>query len=523
MNRNTPDIAPLSPQEYLRPLLAWKWMIIALVVVATGATYVYYSRQPKVYTAVTDLYIGASLVDQLLGSGSSASQQTDRTIQDQARLVTSRSVARIAAQTLRFRGNPEALLAGVEVSPSSGSDFLTVAASRGRPLAAAQVANGIADAFIASRSTSTRNAATRALVASQRSLRALPRSPATSDTRKALLDRIQQLQVAQQVPNGELQQVNAAVAPTSPSSPHPTRNAAFAFALSLLLGVVAANLLYRSDRRMRTAEDVEEVYDLPILVSVPHVSKTNGNADRVIGDLREPFRALRLNLGLAALERPLRVLLVASGLPGEGKSTVVHNLALTYCEAGLRVAVLDADLRNPSQARLLGMEPEPGLTNVLTGGVTLEGALQPVEIAVSDASSPVPVAASVVAGRTTNGGARGPQAGGVLRLLASGHVAANPSAVLGAQRVKSVLSQLAEQHDVVLIDSTPLLPVSDVLPLLSVVDGILLVARVDQSSAQDARRALALLGRVPEANVLGVVANDVRVSDAVYPAYPAPQ
>jgi Mrp family chromosome partitioning ATPase len=223
--------------------------------------------------------------------------------------------------------------------------------------------------------------------------------------------------------------------------------------------------------------------------------------------LREPLRRLDTTLSLLDSSNghgPSRkVILVTSAERGDGKSTLVRNLALVQRDAGKRVVILDSDLRAPVQERLLNVHRSPGLTEVLGSTTALQAALQQ-----------VPAAGQAGGVTTTATEAGGNGAGrGALAVLTAGAPAANPPALMTGPRLGAVLAEMRESFDTVLIDSPPPLAVSDVLPLLSKVDGIVLVSRIDHTHSRSIEKLLELLERLPNAPVIGVVANDVRADD----------
>jgi capsular exopolysaccharide synthesis family protein len=182
--------------------------------------------------------------------------------------------------------------------------------------------------------------------------------------------------------------------------------------------------------------------------------------------------------------------MVASALPGEGKSSVVRNLAIAYRDAGLRVAVLETDLRRPSLATLFDVEAEPGLAEALNEHASGAELLQ--QVAVADAKG---------------GGSNGRP--GRIDVLTSGRVPDDPTALLTPERLRPVLATLAADHDIVLVDSAPTLTVSDSLPLLPLVDGVVLVVRARLSTPASAARLRRTLKRIADVQIVGTVVNDV--------------
>jgi capsular exopolysaccharide synthesis family protein len=464
-------------------------MVLGVVAIVTVATYVYYDHQPDRFRASSTIFVQTSELEQSL-FGVLSFSANERTTANQARLLTTEGVARDVATRIGYRGDARGLLSAVSTDASTDSDFITITAVGSTPRSAAAIANGFAAAFIALRSRDARGKVQRALAGAQQELNHLPIRPSNQDARDLAQGQIRRLQVALSLPAGTAEVAERAVANATPFEPDPAKNAAFAFILSLLFAIAVALGLERLDRRVRDVEELESIFELPVLAALPAVPETSefAEGDAVVPyRMREAFRGLRLNVDLGSTGRGARTLLVTSALSGEGKSTVVRSLGITYAEAGRRVAVLDADLRRPSLDRYFRIQPRPGATDVLAAEASLDEAQQVVCVHAD---------------------------GGSLTVLTSGPLPANPPAVLGGEQFRDLLAQLTERFDVVLIDSPPLLLVSDALPLLTEVDGVLLVARFSSTTRDAARRLLQSVRRLPDVNLLGVVANDV-VADAL--------
>ncbi|MEW6230758.1 MAG: CpsD/CapB family tyrosine-protein kinase [Chloroflexota bacterium] len=202
----------------------------------------------------------------------------------------------------------------------------------------------------------------------------------------------------------------------------------------------------------------------------------------------EAFRTLRTNIQFSSLDRPLKTILVTSTDPGEGKSTVLANLAVTMAQSGLRTVVADCDLRRPSQHQLFGLSNINGLTSMMVGNAPMQGA------SIQDTAVPN------------------------LRLLASGPLPPNPSELLGSRRMGEIIAFLKDQADLVLFDAPPIIAVTDAAVLASKVDGVLLVVNAGKTKRDLARRAKLLLDKV-NANVLGVVLNNVKLEASLYRYY----
>ncbi|RJO61499.1 MAG: polysaccharide biosynthesis tyrosine autokinase [Dehalococcoidia bacterium] len=194
----------------------------------------------------------------------------------------------------------------------------------------------------------------------------------------------------------------------------------------------------------------------------------------------ESFRALRTNITFAALERPCRTLLVASVGPGDGKSTVTANLGVVTAQAGSRVLIIDCDLRKPVLHRYFEVDNHHGLTNLLA----------------QDLELPDVVCSTGVEN---------------LWVLTSGPVPPNPSELLGSQKMKSLLGEIAGQYDRVLIEAPPVVAVTDAAVLAPVVDGVVLVVKSGSTRIDMARDAKAQLEKA-SARIIGVILNEVKMN-----------
>ena len=270
-----------------------------------------------------------------------------------------------------------------------------------------------------------------------------------------------------------------ATVPTAPATPKPTRNLALGLVLGLLLGFGLALLREVLDTKVRSEIDVQKVTDASVIARIgfdedapahPLIVQTNPHSHR-----SEAFRRLRTNLQFIDVADQPKTIVITSSISGEGKTTTAINLAITLADAGSRVALIDADLRRPSIAEYMGLEGEVGLTTVLIGQASLQDAIQP-------------------------------WGNGSLHVLPSGQVPPNPSELLGSRPMATLLEQLSSQYDIVLIDTPPLLPVTDAAILAKITGGALVIAAADNLHQQQLADGLGALQDVG-ARVLGVVLN----------------
>jgi len=269
--------------------------------------------------------------------------------------------------------------------------------------------------------------------------------------------------------------------PSDPSSPNILRNLAAGLILGLLLGVAVAILRRLLDTKVRNETDLEQVTSVPVLGVVPFDSDAAAHPvvirDDPLSVRSEAVRRLRTNLQFVEAAEHSRSVVVTSSIPGEGKSTAALNLAASLSDAGLNVVLVDADLRRPSIARYVGIEGSVGLTTVLIGEAALDDVLQPW----GDSS---------------------------LRVLPSGQVPPNPSELLGSGAMADVLDQLTERFDMVILDSPPLLPVTDGAILGRLAGTTLVVVGADRLHRSQLRGALESLSTAG-VHVSGIVLNKV--------------
>lgn len=252
-------------------------------------------------------------------------------------------------------------------------------------------------------------------------------------------------------------------------------------AAGLVLGVGLAFLLSALDTRVRNLDDISRLVAAPLIgmVSKDRRLQRRRPLEMMAGSntFAESIRGIRSNLQfIDAGGMKRRVLLVTSSIPGEGKSTMSLSLAASLAEAGNRVAIVDADLRNPSVARLAGIEGGAGLTDVLLGRVEIDDVIQPAGV------------------------------GGKLLVIAAGRVPPNPAELLASPGFSELIARLRTQVDYIIVDSPPVLAVADAFELSRVVDGFVLVAGAERVRRPQLETAVAALRQIG-APLVGVIAN----------------
>lgn len=265
--------------------------------------------------------------------------------------------------------------------------------------------------------------------------------------------------------------------PDDPVIPKTARNIAIGLALGVLLGIGLAILRDLLDNTVKDRQSLEEITGVGLVGSIPLDKERRKEAaisfESHNSAIAEAFRKLRTNLQFLAVDNPPRVLVVTSSLPVEGKSTTAINIALALAEAENNVVIVDGDLRRPRLGSYLDLVGTVGFSTVLAGSVSLKDVIQ----------------------KTRFSG---------LSALTSGAIPPNPSELLGSQAAKKVLDELRSQFDYVIIDSSPLLAVTDAAILSTHADGVLIMARFGQTKRDQLAHAVGNLKDVG-APLLGAV------------------
>lgn len=269
--------------------------------------------------------------------------------------------------------------------------------------------------------------------------------------------------------------IRPATTPGTPITPRTRLNVALALVLGLILGIGLAILRFVLDTSLKSGEQLSDAAGGTLLGTIP---KDPGAARNplVIFDGKtspEAFRSLRTNLQYVDIDNPPKSVIVTSCLPLEGKSTTAANLAIALAQGGASVLLIEADLRKPRIAEYLGVDNASGLTDVLTGRIALREAVVPWQR-------------------------------GMLDFLPAGAIPPNPSELLGSRQMSELLTELHSMYDMVLLDSPPLLPVTDAAVLTRVADGVILVARYGKTKYDQVIQAADALEQV-NGRLFGVV------------------
>lgn len=533
----TPDA-----RSIFAPIWRWKWLILAVAVVVAGASYLYYKRERPTFEASTEVYLGASTEEQAPTSKSTPKSHTGG---DQPAIVNTLITEQVRNRLIRE--HKAALIRGAKVRAKlpEKSEFLSITAEAHSSKSAVFLANTVAQAYIKRKTEKREHGIEQAISLARRQLRRIEAAAAAKEAAAAAVNKhgkgsgsssaavkgasttsvLQGATLSSKINELEASLGTVTAVQLKPAkhavllAPKPRKDAEFGFVLGLVLAALAVFTLSRFDRRLRSLAAIEAAMPVPLLAALPRaprpIVRRDGSA-RPARALLEPFRRLHTALQMtdtptngaaagngavtgkgAASGNGARVILFVSPDPGDGKSTVAADLALTQRDAGERVIVVEANLRRPIQARMLGLEASHSLVDVLAGRLDVDDAMQPVR------PVDVPHEAEGGVGALTATQERV----GSLFLLAGDTSVANPPALLAQMSTSGLLRALADKFDYVLIDAPCPLEVSDVVPLFGAVDGIVMVTRVGHSREVSVARVRQMLERPSNAPVLGVVAN----------------
>jgi polysaccharide biosynthesis transport protein len=513
------DTMLLRPSHYFAMLKRWCWILVLLPVLAGSIGYWISSQQIPTYTATATLYVSSA-------SFASADIGAARLLaQSYSELVKSRPVLERVIERLELTESAATLSSRIDATWVRDTQVIKVTTKDEDLRRAADITNALGEEFVVwidKQQTSTTDDSvtklqqtidqaradlekTSADLAALRSkpgqrtneeqakiasLDALVRQNQTNYNRQ--LDLQQRLQYA---PQSRVMLTDTADPPSSSDNPSPMRNASLAFVLSLIVAVVAIFLFERLTGKVRLPDDVQFATGLPLLEAIPRLPRKAQvalvAAPHSAGS--EAFRSLRTTLHFAAEGKRNNSIIITSPDPNNGKSIVAANLAVAIAQAGLRVVLLDGDLRRPRQHYLFGAKNQSGLSTLLKQERSL--------LRVNDAlvNGPVPG----------------------LQLLVAGVQPDNPSELLIGPGLENVLAQLRQMTDVIIIDTPPLLAASDGLLLASEVDHAVIVVDSGRTSVRTLQSALESLKQT-RVHLLGSVLYGVARKRYVYKRSPAP-
>jgi non-specific protein-tyrosine kinase len=494
--------------------ILWRRKLVILTTLVTAvaiAALLSFLTKP-VYSAFATIRILSG--PSLLSDNSNVNvTQAERTLNTYSIIATSKTILESVIKTLNLKTDDRKLRNAVKVLAVKDTELIQLEVEDGDPAQAAAIANGIARALIEDQQNSAAGQTTSDAIQTQLNqiqkeladLRAkyddlLTNSPdqtaqitevgraaaVKQQIQETLLAQFDQARLREALARNTIILIDPAEEPTNPSRPRRTLNIAIGTVLGLIGGVAVALVLENLDQRLFNLGQVQRLVDLPILGAIPFSNqKTRWRANTHMIELREAYRRLRTNLFALQNEgNSLKTILVTSAEDGDGKSSVVFNLAHSIAQLRMTVLIVDCDLRQPSQHRLFNLPNEVGLGSVLRK-------LTPLKDAIQATNTPS------------------------LSVLTSGPVPNNPTELLSLDYMNVVLQEAASRYDIVLLDSPALVPVIDAAALAPLVDGVLQVVR---SGSSHGNSVLATFEQITEvrARPIGLVINNAPHTISTY-------
>jgi succinoglycan biosynthesis transport protein ExoP len=463
-------------RSYLRVLWRWKWLFLAFVVICPLAAYLLERGKPNVYESSALVGVNSETVN--VSGLSSVGGFSTTNITAIAELVTTSPVADVAAGLMHPRANPSQLASEVTASGDPTTNFLTITAQDQNPVRAAEIANAFAKAIGFDQQQQAVQQIKAAITALKAQLAHVSRK--NQALRTSLEQQLTQLQGAVESQGGQAAILQAASPDYAPVGPHLRRTVELGLVIGLLLAFGAVVLAESADRRMRSPEELEGITEFPLLASIRPSAFSESLELSPVDE--ESFQTLRTSLTYFNVDQTLTSVLITSPGEKEGKTTTAIHLAMAAARAGSNVVLVDADLRRAGATERLSLDGSVGLGDVLKSRIPAGSGLAEVHLP-EDAT-------------------------GRLRVLPAGSHPPNPAALMSSNRMRQLIKELEAEAELVVIDTPPALAVSDAVPLMRTVSGVILVARLNQSDQATVERLRGIVSSA-HGHLLGVVATGV--------------
>ena len=501
-------------KEYMHILWAWAWLIILAGVLAAGAAYVFSINSIPIYQTSTRLLISEAPITRSIDYSSMVdSYYITETYAD---MLVDRPVMEGVIDTLGLTTTPEELKEQIQVEIVRNTQLLVIKVTDTDPYRAAQIADTTATVFVdrINELQSQRYADTRENLAEQIQImeqqieetnQAIAGSSvetklAQLETRLTeyrrlysnLVTSYEQVRLAEAQTKTTIVISETAAVNNRPISPRTYRNTLLAGLLGVMLAAGFIFAINALDDTIKNPDEVSRRFNLPLLGVIASHKIPSGkpiSEAHPRSPVAESFRALRTNLTYTLVDKPLRRVMVTSPTPQVGKSTVLSNLAVVLTQGENKVVLLDADLRRPQIHHIFNLSNQIGLTNLF---------LRPVDVLLNG------VVTMVNSNR--------------LAVITAGGVPPNPSELLTSKKMLEILGYLNQDYEFILVDSPPILTVTDAAALAPAMDGVIIVAKPGVTKIRELEQTIEQINRVG-GHILGIVLNEVNPRSRHYGYY----
>ena len=499
------DTNEASLRDYVRVVVRRRWVVIATVVILFVLAMAYsLSRTPMYEASTTLIYeISIDVSDPLSVSAYIDPTQREVELGSVAAVIASPDLIQRARDEIGEDVDVTAYSVSAVPGTASGSSepsTAVISAIGPDPKVAATIAEAYADAFVAYRKEQEREQIREAEDVIQSKLDTFNTSAERESSEYAtLLQRLHDLQIREDTATGNFRVLIPASPPSEPVSPQPAKTGGLALAGGLVLGIGLAILLEQLDTRVRSSAQVAEIFGLPVLGKVRRLSSRAIQEQPLLvlagghDPAAESIRKLRGNLEYANIDGDLKSFVLTSALQHEGKTLTICNLALSIAATGVRVVLVDADLRRPQVHTYMKLPNALGVSTVLTGKTSLKQALRtrPFGVLAPDTHRAARMGVST-------------DEGVPLYVLTSGPAPPNPAEVVASRSFAELIRQLERDFDLVIVDAPSILAVGDPASIARVVDGLVFLVDLAQAKRPVLEEAAAQLEQI-QCRKLGLV------------------
>jgi non-specific protein-tyrosine kinase len=500
----------LDLRQYFSLFWHWAWLILLAALLAGATSYFLSSRMTPFYQSTTTVLLNAAPATK--ATDYSSVMMSEQLTSTYSQMMAKDPVLSQVAEQVGLANPLADIKKWITVTPIRDTQLIQVAVETTDPELSAEIANAVVTVFAAQiqEIQSERFSQSKATLESQladtekqistystQAERAIIiEEKARLDTKVAqyremysnLLLSYEQVRLAEAQSVSSVVQVEPATPNFTPVKPKIMQNTLLAAVVGFLMAAGAIAASEALDDTIKTPDDISRKFKLPVLGVINHHA-TEANSPITLTDPRSPtaeaYRTLRTNVSYTSVDRPLRSLMVTSAEPGEGKTTTVSNLGVVMAQNGKEVIIADCDLRHPRVHTFFGLANRLGLSTLFAQtSIVIDGIPQPTQVE-------------------------------HLSVVATGLLPPNPAELMGSQKMQSILTSMSQSADMILIDTPPILAVTDAAVLAPSMDGVLLVVRPGKTHTSGLRQTLEQLRQV-NARVLGVVLNDVITRGRAY-------